>query len=279
MVEADDLITSNNDDFSINKNYPQELQNRNRENFANKDQVEDIAQHLMPELVADNPLASNGAPIVDSNLVVEAGNGRTMGIRTAYNRGSKRAAEYKDWMIKNAARFGLNPDYVEKMKKPVLVRERISEIDTGQFISEANESSIASMSATEQALEDSKKIDSEILAKYDANKSFDDNRSFIHNVISKIGGNDKGKLLMKDGSLSVDGMERVQYALAAVAYKDANILARLSENPDNDIRLISQAMKLAAPEMAILQNRIDNGKLEAVQYLRSSIRINANVII
>ena len=80
------------------------MQNRDRSNYANKDQVEDIAKNLMPELVADNPLASNGAPIVDSNLVVEAGNGRTMGIRRAYNKNTKRAAEYKQWVIENAAK-------------------------------------------------------------------------------------------------------------------------------------------------------------------------------
>ena len=46
VAEAGDLVTSNNDDFSVNENYPQELQNRNRKSYANKDQVEDIAEKL-----------------------------------------------------------------------------------------------------------------------------------------------------------------------------------------------------------------------------------------
>ncbi|MBR1486740.1 MAG: hypothetical protein IJ597_05750, partial [Synergistaceae bacterium] len=262
VVEAGDLVTSNNDDFSINKNYPQELQNRNRDNFANKEQVMDIASNLVPELVAENVLASNGAPIIDSNLVVEAGNGLTMGIRRAYNIGNQRSVDYKNWVINNATKFGLNSDYVAKMERPVLVRERISDIDTGKLISEANESSIAAMSATEQALEDSKKIDSDVLKKYDYSKSFDDNVRFIHNVIKKIGGKNIGELVRKDSTLSNKGIDRVQNALAAKAYKDVDIIENMSENPDDEIRTISQALRIAAPEVAMMQNEIDNGKID-----------------
>ncbi len=50
--------------------------------------------------------------------MVESGNGRTMAIIEAYRIGE--AEEYRDWLIDEAKSFGLNPDKINTMKKPVV---------------------------------------------------------------------------------------------------------------------------------------------------------------
>ena len=94
------------------------------------------------------------------DMVVESGNGRVMAIRRAYSEVYYKGKDYRAWLIKNTSRFGLNPDYVATLQKPVLVRERITDVNRVKFTSEANESSIATMSATEHAMEDAKLLNS-----------------------------------------------------------------------------------------------------------------------
>ena len=252
VIETEDLITSTNDNGSPNPNYPQELQPRQRDRSASQQQIDKIARTLDPELLGENRLASDGAPVVGPDRVVESGNGRTIAIRNAYKWG--RADNYREWVINNAARFGLNPDYVVNMKNPVLVRERISDVDRVKFTSEANESSIAAMSASEHALDDAKLITDDILLTYDPEKSFEGNGLFIASVISRMPANEKGDLIQKNGLPSKSGIERVRYALIACAYNDPSILDRLAELPEDDIKEVSNALIQAAPQMAVMEN-------------------------
>jgi hypothetical protein len=76
LMDAGNLITSNTDAFGINEAYPQELQPRQRNRTASQQQIESIISNLNPELLGDSPLASDGAPIIGPDNVVESGNGR-----------------------------------------------------------------------------------------------------------------------------------------------------------------------------------------------------------
>ena len=252
VIEADDLIVSTLETGTPNPEYPQELQPRQRDREANCQQVNDMVNNLVPELLGENPLASDGAPIIGSDLVVESGNGRVMAIKQAYKRG--KAKDYRSWLKKNAKKFGINPKKITKMKNPVLVRERISEVDRIKFTSEANESSTAQMSASENAINDAKKITNAMLAEYDIEKPLAANMSFMQSFLELISRNERGNLLQSDGRISRSGFERVQNALTAKAYNDTNIINRLSEIFDDDIKSVSSALIQAAPKIAILQN-------------------------
>ena len=251
VVDADDLITSNISLGSPNPKYPQELQPRNRNSAASFQQIDKIAQTLDPTLLAESRLASDGAPVIGPDMVVESGNGRTMAVRKAYEYNS--AEGYRNWIIDNASRFGINPDYVRSLNKPVLVRERISEVDRLKFTSEANESSIATMSTTEHAMEDAKRITPVMLRTYDMDKPFEGNKRFISLVIWSMPQNEQGDLIQKNGTPSKSGVERVKYALAAMAYKDTSILSRLSEITDDESKNVSNALIQAAPQLAIME--------------------------
>ncbi len=131
IVEADSLITSNLENGGINPDYSQELQPRDRSRDASIEEIAKISTNLDPELLGESRLASDGAPIIGSDLMVESGNGRTLAIRQAYKNGT--AQNYRNWLMNNAQYFGLNPDEIANMNNPVLVRERLTDIDRAKF--------------------------------------------------------------------------------------------------------------------------------------------------
>ena len=81
------------------------------------------AQNLDPEALGFSPNAYYGAPIVNNRGEVIQGNGRTEAIKIAYSEYQSNAAEYKQYLIDNAAKFGLDPNAIAKMKNPMLVRQ------------------------------------------------------------------------------------------------------------------------------------------------------------
>lgn len=136
VVEAGDLLVSNFQDGSINPAYPQDLQPRDRSSFESKLQVNRIAANLEPENLSASDTSADGAPIIGHDRVVESGNGRVMGIIRAY--ASDQADDYSSWITANAAQFGLVPEEISIMERPVLVRIRTSNIDRVKFAIDSN---------------------------------------------------------------------------------------------------------------------------------------------
>ncbi|MCP4755110.1 MAG: hypothetical protein GY866_29890, partial [Proteobacteria bacterium] len=65
-------------------------------------------------------------------------------IRTADENG--KARRYNDYLLAEAADFGINSNVIGKMRQPILVRERVDKLDDEQkarFAKEANKSSIS----------------------------------------------------------------------------------------------------------------------------------------
>ena len=257
IVDADDLIASTTERGAPNPDYLQELQPRDRGKMYSLEQIYRIGANPDPELLGANRMASDGAPIIGADMMVESGNGRVLALRKAYK--DNTAGNYRAYLRDNAEMFGLKAEDVERVKKPVLVRERLTDVDRVKFTSEANESSIATMSASEHALDDAKKITPHVLSYYDTENSFEANKDFISGVISLLPKNEQADLIDKNGNISRAGLERVRYALAAKAYKDNSILDRLAELLDDEVKNISNALIQAAPKMAILESDIESG--------------------
>jgi len=136
IVDASELVVSNFLDGTINPDYPQELQPRDRTSLESKLQVNRIAADLNPESLSDSETSASGAPIVGPDLVVESGNGRVMGIQRAY--ASEQADDYADWVIARAGDYGLDDDAIAGLDSPVLVRVRTSDVDRAKFASDSN---------------------------------------------------------------------------------------------------------------------------------------------
>ncbi|MBQ6738490.1 MAG: hypothetical protein IJP41_08575, partial [Synergistaceae bacterium] len=252
IIDADNLVTSNTEEGALNPLYPQELQPRQRNREASFEQINRIANKLDPELLGANRLVSDGAPVIGSDMVVESGNGRVMAIRQAYKNGM--AENYRNWIYENAERFGLTKEDVANIQNPVLVRERLTEVDRAKFASEANEASTSQMSATEHAINDARNISPEILTLYDTEKSLSSNGAFINAFSRLIPQNERGDFLQQNGKISKSGLERIQNALIAKAYNDTGILNRLNEFTEDEIKNISNALVNAAPVMAFFEN-------------------------
>ena len=269
IVDADDLIASTTETGAPNPNYLQELQPRQRDKITSLEQIDRISRELDPEQLGANRMASDGAPVIGSDMMVESGNGRVLGIRKAYKYGM--AEHYRDYLRQNAEMFGLTPEDVNSVKKPVLVRERLTDVDRVKFTSEANEGTVTSFSASESALDDAKKITMSMFNDYNNDKEFEENEDFIRDVISVLPKNERGNLLQADGSVSRAGLERVRNAMAAKAYNSDSILRRLSELLDDEVRNISKALIHASPAIAKLEQEIEDGTKRKDLSLRDDI--------
>ena len=158
IVGVNELSTSHNTALNKNKSYPDALQPRQRERGGSQVQIDNIINHLEPEFLGESPKASEGAPIVGKDLIVESGNGRIIALKKSYDGNHPNSIKYKQWLIDNAERFGISKADIEKVNNPVLVRVRQSDVDRINFVKEANEQAVAAMSTTEQAMSDAKAL-------------------------------------------------------------------------------------------------------------------------
>ena len=259
IVSADDLIASHDAGaLEINPGYPAALQPRDRERVMMREQVTRMANTLRPEDLADGRNLNQGAPLIRNDGVVLNGNGRTIAIARAQARNKERAIAYRDYLVENAATFGFSKEDVEGIKNPVLVREVQGGISDGlmQDIIGSTTGG-ARMGASEAAHADAEKITYAMLDAYVPNEKGDlttaANRNFVAGILHKIVGNgEMNAYLDKDGHPNADGIQRVKRALFARAYGDDELVAKMSESADDDIRNVSNGMMAAAPMMARL---------------------------
>jgi hypothetical protein len=260
VVDASELKASNNPDMSPNKDYPQELQPRDRSRAASETQVAKIASGLQPERLGPSTSASEGAPIIGPDHVVESGNGRVLGIRRAYAQNGDAAQNYRDYL----QRQGFD---TTGMKEPVLVRQRTTELnpeERARFTQESNAGAGLSLSPSERAAIDSHRIPDDALNLYQggdvasaANRDFV--KSFMKNVPEH---GEEGNLATADGSLSLEGGQRIRNALLHAAYGDSNLVSSLAETGDEEIKAFGNVLTDAAGRMSQLRRGIASGRID-----------------
>lgn len=114
-------------------------------------------------LITDNPDASNGPPIIDSQGNVLGGNGRGMTLQRVYANNPAGAQAYRDLLTQKAANFGLDPAQLQGMKQPVLVRmasdSQLANAQAKQTaITDFNVKGTAELRPAEQAIADSRRV-------------------------------------------------------------------------------------------------------------------------
>lgn len=272
VVEAETLVTSHGNDLTTNPAFPQELQPRDRGRAASADQIARIENAIWPELLGESVKASDGAPIIGPDGVVESGNARTIALRRAYESG--KADGYGAWLSENAARFGVDPAEIAGMRRPVLVRERMGEIDRAEFTRQANESPIAALSPVEQARADSARMSdlSGLVANDDGTINMGQSRDWLRGFMRGVPATERGAMMQADGQLSQAGMQRIRNAVFAKAYGDPEILAALSESTNSNIRNILAGLLRAAPDVARLQDLIAAGARQPMDFAPDLVR-------
>lgn len=255
VVEASKLIPSNSLDGRINPLFPQELQPRDRTRQSSVLQVAKMANSLRPAQLADSGLSSHGAPIVGEDMVVESGNGRTMAITKAYIEG--KADDYKSYLVKNAAMYGLKADSIEQMHQPVLVRVRRTDVNRADFAKDSNLSDITEMAASEKAWVDAENISKGMMAVFEPSETGNllarSNQQFVQAFLRSLGDSATAGMLTSDGRPTKQLLDRMQNAIFAKAYKNEKLVKLVAEEADPEIRNVLTALNTAAPDFVEMQ--------------------------
>lgn len=267
----DDVVPSHDEtgagELVPNPSFAQVLQPRDRGRAASEQQVERISRALRPAALGESHNASDGAPIVGPDRLVESGNGRTLAVRRAYRTG--RGEEYRRWLEEHAADFGLTAEQVRDLKAPMLVRVRTTPTaDRAELVKKFNVATVARMSAAETARADADRLTPALLSRFQPGEDALSilavrNRDFVAGFLETVPETDRAELLDEDGQLNQAGRKRIENALLGKAYGRASILERITESTDDNTRLVSGALLNAAPAMAAVKGSIEKGDVHA----------------
>lgn len=243
-------------------------QPRDRTRAASDAQVRAIAQNPDFDRLSDTSQTMDyGAPTLTREGVIVAGNGRFEGVSGAYAGAPQAAAQYRAQLEENAQRFGLDAQRIRGMKKPVLVRRVTQDADTRQLAVQSNQPAGLRMSDMEQAA-----LDAERMGAHLADLHIHEDGSIAptqhnHEVIARaLGGyttEEAGEFMAADGGLSQAGLRRVRNAILYRAYGKSDVLTRLLEAPDADMRNVGTALLRAAGSLAENRRAMDENHIPA----------------
>ncbi len=272
VADLANVITSHDDAFRPNPDYPPELQPRIRDRAASRAQVRTMAKNLNPRaLLHDSGFIDTGPMIVGPDKVVESGNGRVMALRLAADDFPDRFKLYRDILVKNASRYGLTAADIDQFETPVLVRERLTDVDRVKFTTEANVGAVMGMSPFEQALQDSKKLSDNVVATLEVGEeqSIDQalraraNDHIIKHFVGVVSAADRATISEAKGAINQQGLIRLKLAIFAKTYTgDAGqrLVRVFGENVDPVIRNMENAMFQSLPDMAKAESLIGTGQ-------------------
>lgn len=266
-VPASRVITSHDAETMVpNKVYPQELQPRDRQRVSMQEQVTAMANELRPADLGAGRNLNQGAPIIRKDGVVLNGNGRAMAIQKATAAGGDKATAYRKYIFEHSKEFGLSRVNLAQVRKYMLVREVVDDIDADTMQDIISSTTGGSrMGASEQAKADAKKIRPRELIYYVDNEQGDlttaANQDFVARVLYRIvGKNERNAYTDEHGNVNADGIQRVKRALFSLAYNDNGLIDKMAESTDDNIRNVSRGLMSAAPAFARVNLAVKDGQ-------------------
>lgn len=267
VVPASRVITSHDaETMTPNKAYPQELQPRDRQRVSMQEQVTTMANELRPADLGAGRNLNQGAPIIRKDGVVLNGNGRAMAIQKATAAGGDKATAYRKYIFEHSKEFGLSRVNLAQVRKYMLVREVVNDIDADTMQDIIGSTAGGSrMGASEQAKADAKKIRPRELIYYVDNEQGDlttaANQDFVARVLYRIvGKNERNAYTDEHGNVNADGIQRVKRALFSLAYDDDGLIDKMAESTDDNIRNVSRGLMSAAPAFARVNLAVKDGQ-------------------
>jgi hypothetical protein len=286
LVEYDDLISSHTPDGVLNEQYPQELQPRNRDTEAYKQQVQRMAQQFAPEEVAGTTTAlDRGMPIIGADNVVESGNGRLMALGLTDD---ETRAGYKAFIQNQAEQVGIDTSGIDEMNNPVLVRRRTSEIDDRiAFVNEANDRANMAMTAAETAQQQGRTLtfsDFDIFQMGGA-RSLDEaidasrNRDFAIRFVKRLPATDQAMYTTSKG-LTADGVEAIKNAMFTRVYgNNQAIVDNFIMSSQPEMANIGRGIERSLPGMGKITSGIEEGVIAAEYAIADDIAAATQVMI
>jgi hypothetical protein len=275
IVEAADLVASHETTFKPNPLYPQELRARFRDRPANQMQILKIIAEFNPdEILVDTKMTDAGTPIIGPDMVVESGNGRVIALKTMIKSNPELFTAYIDQLTTYLSDYGFNPDALEGMEYPVLVRTRLDDVDRVAFALDANADRTSGYSSVEQAYIDVRYWSNEMLAnlKVGETQEISDaiqsptNKDIINRFLENVPDNELMEMVDQDGNLSRQGLERIKNSLLAKVFDSEGgqrILQLFSESADPLVRNIERSIERSLGELAALDALIEEGRRPA----------------
>lgn len=267
LVPTARVITSHNaETMTPNKAYPQELQQRDRQRVSMQEQVTSMANELRPADLGAGRNLNQGAPIIRKDGVVLNGNGRAMAIQKATAAGGDKATAYRKYIFEHSKEFGLSRVNLAQVRKYMLVREVVDDIDADTMQDIIGSTAGGSrMGASEQAKADAKKIKPRDLERYVDNEQGDlttaANQDFVADILYRIvGKNERNAYTDEHGNVNADGIQRVKRALFSLAYDDDGLIDKMAESTDDNIRNVSRGLMNAAPAFARVNLAVADGQ-------------------
>jgi len=272
VVPMTSLIASNTGKGGINPDYDADLQPRDRSRAASQAQIDNMAKNLSPEaLLWDFHQLDKGAMIVGEDMMVESGNGRILALRKAQELYPEKYEEYKAELARMAQEHGLDPNAVNGVKDPVLVRVRQTEVNRVAFASECNAPAVLQMSPLEQAAIDASKIKPNLLNNMvvGEGQSIDQalraagNRPFVKSVMSQFDKNERATLQRSDGSLNRMGLWRIKAAIFSKVFPGQaghRLAETFLESLDSNIKNFENAVGDIMPKLAQAESLISSGQ-------------------
>lgn len=267
VVPTSRVITSHDaETMAPNKAYPQELQPRDRQRVSMQEQVTSMANNLRPVDLGAGRNLNQGAPIIRKDGVVLNGNGRAMAIQKATAAGGDKATAYRKYIFEHSKEFGLSRANLAQVRKYMLVREVVDDIDADAMQDIIGSTAGGSrMGASEQAKADAKKIKPRDLEHYVDNEKGDlttaANQDFVANILYRIvGKNERNAYTDEHGNVNADGIQRVKRALFSLAYNDDGLIDKMAESTDDNIRNVSRGLMSAAPAFARVNLAVKDGQ-------------------
>ena len=274
VVDAADLVVSHDDEGRPDPRYPQELQPRERDRKASQAWVRETSGKLVPGLLAASPTTDSGAPVVGPDGAVESGNGRAAAIKRAYRMQLESAQGYRAMVESEARKAGVD---ITEMQAPVLVRVREGEVDDrAQFARTSNAPAAARMSASERAKADVETAGRGVLEEY----ARDPVRA-VGRFIESLPATERGAMVDADGRPSKELRDRVRNAVLWQAYESDGILRAAAESEDPDGKQLLNALTVAAPQFAEVEDGVKtavNAAVDRIAAARASGMNNKQVL-
>jgi hypothetical protein len=274
VVELDDLLHSTG-----SKNYPQELQNLNRDTAAAQLQRNKIVAKLDPEqLTGRYPVGNIGAPVVGPDNVVEGGNIRTAALKEVLTNTAN--STQREAYIKRLQDMGYD---VSGMKNPVEIMRRKTELTPSErlkFAEELNDKVGAGRSAVEHAKIDADKLTPQLMDMWKPGGiTKEENSDFLVRFMgSAIPRNEHAAYTLPDGTPNKAFADRLDAAFVKKAYSSSKLMDTLLASPESEIKSIGRAMNDAAPDMARLRAKIDAGMVDKGHDLPTAVAEAAQFI-
>lgn len=275
VADLRELVPSNLPSGAPNPAFPRELQPRARERVASQLQIDQIARGLEPDaLLTDVGRLDSGPMIVGADNIVESGNGRTLALQRAAERYPEQYGAYVDALRRDLGQYGLSEADLAGKDLPVLVRERVSDVDRAAFAQEANNAGLLRMSSFEQAVQDAGNLTDDAVTMLQVGENDTiasalrrtENRDVVRRWVGTLPENERAGVLDASGQLSAQGYERMTNALLVRTYGQGagERLARtFIESADPTVRNVQAALMASLPDVARAEALIRSGTRDA----------------